>query len=74
MESIGRLLFILGGVLLLLGVLFTVLGRVPGIGRLPGDIVIQRGNFTLYFPLATTIILSLVLSVLRTLVLRLFRS
>jgi hypothetical protein len=74
MESIGRLLFILGGVLLLLGVLFTVLGRVPGIGRLPGDIVIQRGNFTLYFPLATTIILSLVLSVLLTLVLRLFRS
>jgi hypothetical protein len=57
-----------------LGVLFTDLGRVPGIGRLPGDIVIQRGNFTLYFPLATTIILSLVLSVLRTLVLRLFRS
>jgi hypothetical protein len=64
MGDLGRLLMILGGVLLLLGALFTLGGRLPWLGRLPGDIVIERENFRFYFPLATSIIISIVLSLI----------
>lgn len=59
----------LGGLLLVLGAFFTFFGRLFHLGRLPGDILIQRGNFTFYFPLVT----SLVLSLLLTLILNVFR-
>ena len=65
----GRPFLIAGAVLLGIGLLLTVAEKVPGIGRLPGDIVWRRGNFTFYFPLATCIVMSLVLSLL----FRLFR-
>jgi len=58
MLEIGRLLVIVGCTLLILGLVLTFAGRVPGLGRLPGDIVYRRGNFTL----ATSIVLSLVLT------------
>ncbi|HHX10201.1 MAG TPA: DUF2905 domain-containing protein [Firmicutes bacterium] len=58
------MLIIIGAVLVVLGVLFAVDGRLFGLGRLPGDIIIRRGNFTFYFPLTTSIILSLGLTVL----------
>jgi membrane protein implicated in regulation of membrane protease activity len=64
MLDVGRLLMIAGGVLLLLGVLFTLGGRLPWLGRLPGDIVVERENFRFYFPLATSILISVVLSLL----------
>lgn len=63
MSEIGRFLLILGGILLIAGLLFTALGPL-GFGHLPGDIVIRRGNVTFYFPLMTSIILSVVLSLL----------
>jgi len=62
-RDIGRLLIVFGGVLLLAGIALTVFGRI-GLGRLPGDIVYRRGNFTFYFPLMTSILLSLILSLL----------
>jgi len=62
MADIGRLLLILGGVLIVLGLVLTLAGRVPLLGRLPGDIAYRRGNFTFYFPLATSILLSLLLT------------
>jgi len=52
------------------GALLWVLGRVPYLGRLPGDIYIRRGNASFYFPLATCIILSLVVSVILSLMRR----
>jgi hypothetical protein len=58
----SRFLIVLGLVILALGLLWPILGRL-GLGRLPGDIVIQRGNFSFYFPLATCIIVSVLLSV-----------
>lgn len=61
-DHIGRTLMLLGGLIFAAGLLVTLLGRVPGLGRLPGDIVVQRGNFTFYFPLATSILLSLLLT------------
>lgn len=50
--------------------LLWALGRVPYLGRLPGDIYIQRGNTSFYFPLATCIILSLVVSLILSLMRR----
>ena len=57
----GRMLIIAGVILIVLGVLFTVFGKM-GIGRLPGDLIYRRGNVTFYFPLMTSILLSLFLS------------
>jgi hypothetical protein len=57
--------------LLLLGLVFVVIGlllvlgpKIPFLGKLPGDIVIRRGNFTFYFPLATSIVISVILTLL----------
>ncbi len=63
-ESLGRMLLLIGVALVLLGGLLLLVGKVPFLGRLPGDIVIERKNFTFYFPLATSILLSIVLTLL----------
>jgi hypothetical protein len=68
-PDIGRALLVVGGVLVAAGLLLTLGGRVPGVGRLPGDIVYRKGNATFYFPLVTCILLSVVV----TLLLRIFR-
>jgi Protein of unknown function (DUF2905) len=57
----SRVLIVLGLAIVAIGVLWPLIARL-GLGRLPGDIVIQRGNFSFYFPLATCIVLSVVLS------------
>jgi DUF2905 family protein len=62
MDDLGKTLIVLGGLILVVGVLLVLVGRIPGLGRLPGDIVVQRGNWTFYFPLATSIALSLLLT------------
>lgn len=64
MEQTGKLLMIVGISVLALGALLWLGGKVPGIGKLPGDILIKRGNFTFYFPLATSILLSIILSII----------
>jgi hypothetical protein len=61
-NDIGKILVGFGLLIALVGVVLVFVGRVPWIGRLPGDIHIQRGNFTFYFPLATSLLLSLVLT------------
>jgi hypothetical protein len=61
-SAMSRFLIALGLVIVALGIAWPILGRL-GLGRLPGDIVIQRGNFSFYFPLATCIIVSVLLSV-----------
>jgi hypothetical protein len=63
-PDFGRILLLVGGVLVVLGLLLTLGARLPGAGRLPGDILYRKGNFTFYFPLATCILLSVVLTVL----------
>ena len=57
----SRFLIVLGLVIAAIGVLWPVLTRL-GLGRLPGDIVVQRENFSFYFPLVTCIIVSILLS------------
>lgn len=64
MSDVGKLMFIAGAVLLVLGLAVMLLGRTGlPLGRLPGDIVYKGKNTVFYFPLATSIVLSLVLSV-----------
>lgn len=59
----ARALIILGLVLVVVGVLWPWLARL-GLGRLPGDIIIDRGNFRFYFPLTTSILVSIVITLL----------
>jgi hypothetical protein len=61
MGGLGRLLMLTGVVLFVIGAALTFLGRTS-LGRLPGDIVVERSNFTFYFPIVTSILLSLILS------------
>ena len=70
MPELGRLLLVVGAVIVVLGLVLTFTGRIPWLGRMPGDIVYRRGNFTFYFPLATSILLSLVLTAILWLVRR----
>jgi len=64
MPELGKALVVLGAVLLVVGLLLLFAGRIPFLGKLPGDIVIRRRNFTFYFPIATGIILSLLISLI----------
>ena len=62
-QDLGRTILILGVVLVVIGIALT-LGARLGIGKVPGDVVYRRGNFTFYFPIVTSIVLSVVLSLL----------
>jgi len=72
-SELGRLLVIAGLALLVLGALLLVADRVPGMGRLPGDIVIRRDGFTLFAPCGTMIVLSLLLTIVINVILRILR-
>ena len=64
MAEMAKILIILGIVLVVIGVLLLFAHKLPLLGKLPGDIVIKKENFTFYFPLATSIIISLVISLI----------
>lgn len=61
-TNVGKLLILVGGILIIVGAVMMLAGKIPWLGRLPGDIYIQRPNFTFYFPLTTSILISIVLS------------
>jgi len=63
-DSFAKLLIVFGVILAAVGGLMLFIGNVPYIGRLPGDIYVQRKNFSFYFPLTTSILLSIVLTLL----------
>jgi len=67
--DIGKTIIILGVVLVIVGGLFTLLQN-SGIPKLPGDILIKRGNSTFYFPIVTSIVISIILSIILNLVTR----
>ena len=69
LEGLGRVLLFVGLGMAVLGGVLMLGGKIPWLGRLPGDIVYRKGSFTVYFPLVTSILLSIVL----TLVLSLLR-
>jgi hypothetical protein len=63
-ESIGRSLIFFGIILIVVGAVLVLFGKVPWFGRLPGDIIIKREGFTFYFPVVTMILLSIALTIL----------
>jgi hypothetical protein len=64
MSDLGRLLILFGAVLVGLGVLLTLAGKIPWLGRLPGDFFYKSDHVTFYFPLATCLLVSVILSLL----------
>jgi hypothetical protein len=70
MSDLGRLLIVLGIVLVIVGAVFLLAPKIPWLGKLPGDISFKRGNVSFYFPLGTCILISIIL----TLILYLFRK
>lgn len=64
MPGTGKMLIVLGALLVIVGLGFMFADKIPYIGRLPGDIYIKREKFSFYFPLATSIIISIILTVL----------
>ena len=64
LHNLGKLLLLLGGILIIIGAAVLLAAKIPWFGRLPGDIYIQRPKFTFFFPLTTSILISVVLSLL----------
>jgi hypothetical protein len=64
LGSLGKLLILLGVLIIVIGLLLLVGEKIPWIGKLPGDIIIRKKNFTFYFPLATSILISIILTLL----------
>lgn len=61
---LGKTLLLFGVVLIILGAIFLLVGKLPFSGRLPGDIVIQRKNMVFYFPLGLSILISIALTII----------
>ena len=66
-HDLGRALVVTGSVIVVVGLVLIFADRIPFLGRLPGDIIVKKRNFTLYFPIATGLVLSLVLTLLLSL-------
>ena len=66
MNYFSKTLIFFGLILIVIGLLTAWMGKVPGIGKLPGDIYIRKGSFTFYFPMATCLVISLVLTAVFT--------
>lgn len=62
MTGFGKTLILFGIVLVVIGGLLSLAGKVPWLGHLPGDITIERGRFSFYFPLTTCILISVIIS------------
>lgn len=70
--ALGKTLMLFGALIFVIGGLLTLAGQFPGLGRLPGDILIQRKNFSFYLPLGTSILLSILLTLVFSLLANLF--
>jgi hypothetical protein len=64
MPAIGKMLVILGIILIIVGIGFLFGDKIPFIGKLPGDILIKKERFSFYFPITTSIIISIILTIL----------
>jgi hypothetical protein len=64
LADLGKILIVIGLVITVVGVIFVAGGKIPWLGRLPGDFTFKGERYTVYFPLATSILLSVVLSLI----------
>ena len=72
-SNLGKILVLFAVIIAIAGFLLIALGKIPFFGKLPGDVVIRRGNSTFFFPIVTSIIVSIVLTILVNLFLWIFR-
>lgn len=73
MSDMGRVMMLIGAGIFVIGLLITFAGRLPWFGQLPGDIVVDRGNVKIFAPIASMIVISVVLTLIFNLAARLFR-
>ena len=73
LANLGKILLVIGGMIVLAGLVTFIWGKTGFMGKLPGDILIQKGNFTFYFPLVAFLVLSIVLTIVVNVVIRLFK-
>jgi hypothetical protein len=71
MEGIGKILLIVGGAIIVLGLLFLFAPHIPFLGKMPGDINIKKDDFSFYFPIVTCILVSIVLTIIVNVIIRL---
>lgn len=64
MGPLGKMLILLGVFIILVGLFLLIGEKIPWVGRLPGDIIIRKKNFTFYFPIVTCILISIILTLL----------
>ena len=64
MDGLGKILVYIGILLVVIGIVLSVAGKIPWFGHMPGDITIQRDRFTFYFPIATCIVISVIVSII----------
>ena len=69
MEGIGKILLIVGGIIIILGLIFVFGQHIPFLGKLPGDIFIKKDGFSFYFPIGTLLILSVLITIIVNVVL-----
>jgi hypothetical protein len=74
LDALGRTILMLGGLLVALGLVLLVLGRVPFVGRLPGDFHLRWGSVSCYFPLMTGVVVSVAATLILNLLLWLLRK
>ncbi|MCX7779022.1 MAG: DUF2905 domain-containing protein [Patescibacteria group bacterium] len=74
MEYFGKILIFLGFFLIIFGLIILFGEKTHFFGRLPGDIFIQKQNFSFYFPVATSILLSIILSLILTIIFKIFKK
>jgi hypothetical protein len=70
MAGLARLLILFGVVSIVAGLVLLIVPRVPWLGRLPGDVIVERERFTLYVPIVTSLVVSIVLTILLSLFFR----
>ena len=73
MDGVGKTLIFVGVAIAVLGLAFVLAPKIPLLGKLPGDLVFRRGESTFYFPLATSILVSIAITVILNIAFRIFR-
>ncbi len=64
LQPLGKILIVVGLFIVVVGIFLLFGDKIPFLGKLPGDIIIKKKNFTLYFPIVTSIILSIIISLI----------
>jgi len=70
LHALGKMIIGIGLLMIIMGGILMLAGKFTGLGRMPGDILIQKGNFTFYFPVVSMLVLSLLLTLILNIIMR----